>query len=577
MLEKIKKYYHFKKFDKALLIAKREYKKFPNNLEYAYLLGLIYYALDKFSASNKYLNLFLEHNPYQTDALIARMHCLRSMNRNDEAITILTKLLELDTRKSDIHLFLGECYLKLSRIEIAKKHFNKSYEIDSSKTNVLNIFKIYSDCNYREEASMILKKSSIFKKDDDIVLKYCTNQLVYNLKSFEEVHKLLVQLIKKNITNSKINNLLGISSLILGRIRDAKNYFLKSIDLFQNNSDDILSSISYVASSYYQLAKMNYQFDNRKIDELKHILDQSKNNDVKALLGYALSKIFENGNNFEKSAKILKSSNKNIFKNIILQKGWRFEEELVFFENLKRIYLTLKNKSKLSNYSIRPIFILGMPRSGTTLVENILSQSHLIEPTGENSFILKNIFNLFPMIKKKIIDPENYSLHFNSEFIQKYFNFLSPKKKIITDKTPLNFLILGIIKILIPNSKIIYCKRNSNDNITSLFQTFFHSYAHEYSYDLNSLKDYYELHNEAIVYWNSQKIDFFTLSYEKLISNNEENIKKICSFVEIDFSRNMLQPHLSKRNVYTASSYQVRQPINSSSINKWKNYMQYFK
>ena len=85
------------------------------------------------------------------------------------------------------------------------------------------------------------------------------------------------------------------------------------------------------------------------------------------------------------------------------------------------------------------------------------------------------------------------------------------------------------------------------------------------------------MHNEAIVYWNSQKIDFFTLSYEKLISNNEENIKKICSFVEIDFSRNMLQPHLSKRNVYTASSYQVRQPINSSSINKWKNYMQYFK
>ena len=60
------------------------------------------------------------------------------------------------------------------------------------------------------------------------------------------------------------------------------------------------------------------------------------------------------------------------------------------------------------SYSIRPIFILGMPRSGTTLVENILSQSHLIEPTGENSFILKNIFNLFPMIKKKIIDPEKH-------------------------------------------------------------------------------------------------------------------------------------------------------------------------
>lgn len=577
MLEKIKKYYHFQKFEKALLIAKRQFKKFPNNLEYAYLLGLIYYSLDKFSASNKFLNLFLEHNPNQADALIARMHCLRSMNRYDEAIDILTKLLDLDTRKSDIHLFLGECYLKSSKVEIAKEHFNKSYEIDSSKTNVLNIFKIYSDSNYREEASMILKKSSFFKKDDDIILKYCTNQLVYNLRGFEEVHKLLIQLVKKDITNSKIYNLLGISSLILGDIQDAKNYFLKSIDLFQNNSDDISSFISDVASSYYQLAKMNYQFDNNKIDKLKYILNQSKNNEVKALLGHALSKIFENDNNFEQSAQILKSSNKNIFKNIILTKGWKFEEELIFFENLKKIYLTLKNKSKLSNYSITPIFILGMPRSGTTLVENILSRSQLIETTGENSYILRNIFNIFPMIKKNNLDPENYSLKLNSEFIQKYFKFLSPKKKIITDKTPLNFLILGIIKILIPNSKIIYCKRNTNDNITSIFQTFFHSYAHEYSYDLNSLKDYYELHNEAIVYWNSEKIDFFTLNYEKLVSNNEKNIKKLCSFLEIDFSKKMLQPHLSKRNVYTASSFQVRQPINSSSVNKWKNYMPYFK
>ena len=115
MLEKVKKFYHQKRFDKALIIAKREFKKFPNNMEYAYLLGLIYYSLDRYNTSSKFLNLFLEKHPNQTDALIAKMHCLRSLKRDSEAIEVLNKLLVLDYRKSDIHLFLGECYLKLKK------------------------------------------------------------------------------------------------------------------------------------------------------------------------------------------------------------------------------------------------------------------------------------------------------------------------------------------------------------------------------------------------------------------------------------------------------------------------------
>ena len=293
-------------------------------------------------------------------------------------------------------------------------------------------------------------------------------------------------------------------------------------------------------------------------------------------MGYALSKIYENQDNFEESAKILKSSNKNIYKNIILPKGWKIEKELTLFENLQYIYCNLKDKIEYPVSGVFPIFILGMPRSGTTLVENILSQSNLVEPTGENGFILKNILSYFPMIKNKKINFDIESPNIFLNFADNYYKFLLPKKKFITDKTPLNFLVIGLIKLLIPNAKIIFCKRNRNDNIISMYQTYFHSYSHEYSYDINSLKQYYKLHNEIIEFWNSEGINFYHLNYEQLINNPYESIKKLCSFIEIDYSNEMLNSHLNKRNVYTASSFQVRQPINSNSIDKWKNYMNFF-
>lgn len=576
MLEKVKKFYHQKRFDKALIIAKREFKKFPNNMEYAYLLGLIYYSLDRYNTSSKFLNLFLEKHPNQTDALIAKMHCLRSLKRDSEAIEVLNKLLILDYRKSDIHLFLGECYLKLKKKEIANEHFNKSLTIDSSKKNLLNIFNIYSNLDYRKEASYILKKSKFFKNDHDIILKYCDNQILFNLEGFTEVHKLLEKLLQSQTNNSKLFYLIAISSLILGKINNAKSYFLKSIYYFSNSSDNSYSFIFYIASSYYQLAKMSYKFNSDEISKIKNLSTQSQNNEVKALLGYALSKIYENQDNFEESAKILKSSNKNIYKNIILPKGWKIEKELTLFENLQYIYCNLKDKIEYPVSGVFPIFILGMPRSGTTLVENILSQSNLVEPTGENGFILKNILSYFPMIKNKKINFDIESPNIFLNFADNYYKFLLPKKKFITDKTPLNFLVIGLIKLLIPNAKIIFCKRNRNDNIISMYQTYFHSYSHEYSYDINSLKQYYKLHNEIIEFWNSEGINFYHLNYEQLINNPYESIKKLCSFIEIDYSNEMLNSHLNKRNVYTASSFQVRQPINSNSIDKWKNYMNFF-
>ena len=124
MLDKIKKYYQQKKFNKAEILARKGLKTSPNNLEYYYLLGLINYSLGKYSNSIKYLDHVLKHNPKQVDVLVAKMHCYRAMNKSRDAIKILEELLSLDSRKSDIFLFLGDCYLKIADINKGN-HFLK--------------------------------------------------------------------------------------------------------------------------------------------------------------------------------------------------------------------------------------------------------------------------------------------------------------------------------------------------------------------------------------------------------------------------------------------------------------------
>lgn len=273
MLEKIKKYYQLKKFNKAGILARKGLKTSPNNLEYYYLLGLINYSLGKYSISMKYLNHVLKYNPKQVDVLVAKTHCLRAMNKNHEAIKTLEGLLSLDSRKSDIFLFLGDCYLKIADINKGNHFLRESLKNDNSKQNLMNIYKIYSDCDKRKEAAKLLKESIFFNTDDDVKLKYCNDQINYNLGLFDEVFKILDSFEKKNFINPQIFYLLGMSSLILGHTERSKEYFLKSVSCSIANKD-IFAFTPFIASSYFQLSRMNYNFKEKSIIQIEDLFSR---------------------------------------------------------------------------------------------------------------------------------------------------------------------------------------------------------------------------------------------------------------------------------------------------------------
>ena len=149
----------------------------------------------------------------------------------------------------------------------------------------------------------------------------------------------------------------------------------------------------------------------------------------------------------------------------------------------------------------------------------------------------------------------------------------------ITDKAPLNFRWMGFMKIFFPECKIIHCTRNAKDNCLSLFKNYFPSNEINWSYDQKDLGKYYNLYLDLVSFWNSKLGDFvFEANYEKMINNQEEEIKKMIKFCDLDWDNNCLHYYKNKKTpIRTVSVTQARKPMVSTSINSNTKYSKYMK
>ena len=224
-----------------------------------------------------------------------------------------------------------------------------------------------------------------------------------------------------------------------------------------------------------------------------------------------------------------------------------------------------------------------MPRSGTTLVEQIIASHNEVFGAGELVYLQRIIKK--NLISEKKFSQEKLNEEFKSQgnFINKeYFkmiNFHNFKEKYFTDKAPPNFRWLGVIKIFFPNSKIIYCKRNPKDNCLSIYKNFFLSEDMLWAFDQTDIANYYNLHLNLMDFWQSKIKDFiYEIEYEKLVSNKEDEIKKLIKFCGLKWDPMCLNHHKNNKTpIKTVSISQARKPVYNSSVNSNENYENYLK
>jgi len=203
-----------------------------------------------------------------------------------------------------------------------------------------------------------------------------------------------------------------------------------------------------------------------------------------------------------------------------------------------------------------------MPRSGSTLLESILSMNNNVYDLGEKNILEESFLNWKTSVEKLTL----------ADLYFKKTNTYDVELRSTTNKWLYNYLYTGIISNQIPNSKIIHCFRNPLDNILSIFRTNF-AEGNEYSSSLvDCAKVYLDQEELMTKYKNRFRSKIYDLNYDLLVTNPNQEIKSLISWLGWKWEDKFLSPHLNPRSVSTASAIQVRSPINTKSLGEWKKY-----
>jgi tetratricopeptide (TPR) repeat protein len=223
--------------------------------------------------------------------------------------------------------------------------------------------------------------------------------------------------------------------------------------------------------------------------------------------------------------------------------------------------------------SHQPVFIIGMPRSGTSLVEQILSSHGDIAGGGELALVGDEVARLSVSAGYPERRPDGAAL---KQFAARYIGRLShvgAGKRYVTDKKPTNFLHLGLIALAFPNARVIHCRRDRRDIGLSCYFQNFTGPGLAFSYDLGNLAHFHDAYLRIMAHWREVlPLSIAEVDYETLVADHETETHRLLTFLECDWDPACLDFHRNRRPVVTASHTQVRRPIYAGSVGRWRNY-----
>ncbi len=456
----------------------------------------------------------------------------QSLGEHQKSIDIMELALKANSRNPHFLNNIGLSHFNLNNFKKAEDYFNRGLDEAPKYISILNnLGSLKSFLNLNKEAISCFKK--ILEINDKSVEPYYN--LAINYEALGEFDKSLECLTKILDLNPKFTH-----------------------------ADRMISIMT------------KYTENHKHYKDIKNKLEKLKLNEVqKSHLYFALGKYFEDIKDYDKSFTNYSSGNK------IIKKLSKYKIEYHKDEFMKIKNFNYENLDISKNITLRKlIFIVGMPRSGTSLVEQILSSHKEVFGGGELSFLeieINKILSKFQNnnhLKKEVI--QELVQDCRNEYFEKISNY-DTSYKIFTDKAPLNFRFSGFIKYLFPNAKIINCTRHPMDIAWSNFKNYF-SNSMPFTNDLEDIGHFYKLYENLMVFFKKKFPEIiYDIEYSNLVENPELEIKKLLSFCELNWDDNCLKHEQNERAIRTASSTQARKPIYKTAIKSSDRYKDYLK
>ena len=445
-----------------------------------------------------------------------------------------------------------QCFIKSLNINpkniAAKNNLGNSYKYAYQYTLALECFE---EC---------IKKDSSYTA---AIVNLANLKVIIN--DYEDAIKLYNEVLKSNENNESIYINLAQSYQSTKDFKNSLKIIQDGIKKYPNQTKlDKLLSI-----------QTNYLNDETHLKNMLSKVNNKLNEDQKINLFFAIGKAFEDKKDYSNSYEYYLKGNE------LKRKKLKFNiiEKIKLFNDLKAFFLTNDLKGKnISQNKRNVIFVFGLPRSGTTLVENIISSHNKVSGLGEINYLNK-FFNL-NFIKNNQLNIEFINNFLTHDLQKYYFDFIKifdDKTEFITDKSLNIYWYLGFINIFFPNAKFVHCQRNPKDNCLSIFKNLFED-GQGRKYDETELTEYYKLYKEIMTFWNEKLGEkILNIQYEDLIENSVYNIKKMINFCDLDWDENCLNHHKNNMPIKTLSLNQANKPIYRTSVNSSKNFEPYLK
>jgi len=485
-----------------------------------------------------YLERIKQHTPERVDAHISIGQCLVALERFKSGISAFEDALKLEPDSVVTLIALGEVLVQLHKPGEALPHLEKAHQLDPE--------------NHDAILHMAAALKDTFRLDEAIAL------LEDAVQKFPEK------------TNCRVT--LADFYSIMGRSDAARDQFLLAME----HDED----------SLHVLIKLSQFTDLDRIDEIRSKIEKiyrkspQYTRDVKhkIVAGYALGRLYANQGNAGKAFRTYKTAG-------ALQKDlldYSFDKSEQQFQEIRDEFRHITPEHYAANAESGDkdiVFIIGMPRSGTSLTEQILSSHSQIHGAGELNFMNEETGELMHLLPKH---PDVHLERKVFESIRKaylgHLESINTEKPIITDKMPHNFLRLGFILCAFPEAKIIHLNRDPAAVCWSCFMRFFPARGMAFTYDLEDLGRYYRLYLDLMDYWREKFPGrIYELDYVTLTEAQEEESRRMLDYCGLEWEDACLEFWRNDRGVMTASQEQVRQKIYQGSSEAWKEYAPHLK
>ncbi len=526
LADKAAAHYQAGRFSSAEKFYLRALKGAPKHPQLLFALAAIYEELAAPKKALKFYSRALEADPHYVDARLNYGACLQGIGRFAEAEAAFRRLIDHEPEFLLAHYNLGTILADQARHGDAVIAFERTLEIDPRMPDAwFNMANALRDSERLSEAIVSYEKAIGLRPD---------------------------------FASALVN--LGVVQQTLGAFDTARKNFMRALDI---NPD--------LPAAHYQLSLMgdgNGGID-KGIAQIEEILENLDALDPgRATLHFAAARL--NAKNLEHDHAFAHFD----CANIIRASSHPFDIES-FDDKINSLIVAYTREifdaeADFLNTDSRPVFIVGMPRSGTTLVEQIIASHPDVYGAGERSEIVRFVGENFDHGS-----PTRFDARAVQKFAADYILAISRDAGDalrITDKMPGNFLNLGLIVRMFPNATIIHCKRDPLDTCLSCY---FQNFAEilPFTNDLKALGSYYLAYRRLMDHWRSVlPVKIHEIAYEELVHNTEANSRALIAHLDLDWDPACLEFFKTERPVTTASMWQARQPVYTGSVGAWRNY-----